>query len=457
MVTDIAAVAEVGKTYLGKVVRIVDFGAFVEIFPGTDGLLHISEISENRIKKVRDELNEGDQILVKVLALEGNKIKLSRKAILKEQRDKLKGWRRRWQWRRCRASSEEAVRGRTVRSSRALGAAPRASAAAAVVAIAGNPGSNRLKLNGRWLWQRPFSFLMNIPASGSLDMMLSCSGEAGRAWLDRLPRVIEELCARWQLRLGEPFEGGCVAYVAPALRADGEQFVLKVSFIDDETRHEADALALWDGDGAVRLIDHDASLGGLLLERLQPGVALHQLPDREEAISIACRLLKRLRRPVPAGHPFALVPDLARQWALELRPRFENSGARFDAALLDHAAALCRELAAWQGEPVLVNRDFHLGNILSAQREPWLLIDPKPLAGEAAFDAGYLLPVGGGRRTRRRRSRAPAGQRTRRRSRARRGMGLRARRRECALGRRHRARSRSRHRLRRVPRSLTQA
>jgi polyribonucleotide nucleotidyltransferase len=90
MVTDICAVAEIGKTYLGKVVRIVDFGAFVEIFPGTDGLLHISEISENRIKQVRDELKEGDQILVKVLALEGNKIKLSRKAILKEQRDKLK-------------------------------------------------------------------------------------------------------------------------------------------------------------------------------------------------------------------------------------------------------------------------------------------------------------------------------------------------------------------------------
>ncbi|MCC6389646.1 MAG: polyribonucleotide nucleotidyltransferase [Bryobacterales bacterium] len=89
MVSDIAAVAEVGKTYLGKVVRLVDFGAFVEIFPGTDGLLHISEISENRIKNVRDELKEGDQILVRVLALEGNKIKLSRKAVLREQRDKL--------------------------------------------------------------------------------------------------------------------------------------------------------------------------------------------------------------------------------------------------------------------------------------------------------------------------------------------------------------------------------
>ncbi len=90
IIGDLTASAEVGKTYLGKVVRIVDFGAFVEIFPGTDGLLHISEIAENRVKEVRDELKEGDQILVKVIGLEGNKIKLSRKAVLREQREKLK-------------------------------------------------------------------------------------------------------------------------------------------------------------------------------------------------------------------------------------------------------------------------------------------------------------------------------------------------------------------------------
>ena len=90
IIADLTATAEVGKTYLGKVVRLVDFGAFVEIFPGTDGLLHISEISENRVKEVRDELKEGDQIMVKVLGIEGNKIKLSRKAVLREQREKLK-------------------------------------------------------------------------------------------------------------------------------------------------------------------------------------------------------------------------------------------------------------------------------------------------------------------------------------------------------------------------------
>ena len=88
-ISNLTAVPEVGKTYLGKVVRLAEFGAFVEIFPGTDGLLHISEIAEHRVHEVTDELNDGDQVLVKVLGIEGNRIKLSRKAVLKEQRIKL--------------------------------------------------------------------------------------------------------------------------------------------------------------------------------------------------------------------------------------------------------------------------------------------------------------------------------------------------------------------------------
>jgi polyribonucleotide nucleotidyltransferase len=89
MINDLTAVPEVGKTYLGKVVRLAEFGAFVEIFPGTDGLLHISEIAEHRVREVKDELREGDQVMVKVLGVEGNRIKLSRKAVLREQRQKL--------------------------------------------------------------------------------------------------------------------------------------------------------------------------------------------------------------------------------------------------------------------------------------------------------------------------------------------------------------------------------
>ena len=88
MIREVTATAEIGKTYLGTVVRIAEFGAFVEIFPGTDGLLHISEIAEQRIRTVRDALREGDQVMVKVLAIEGNKIRLSRKALIKEQREK---------------------------------------------------------------------------------------------------------------------------------------------------------------------------------------------------------------------------------------------------------------------------------------------------------------------------------------------------------------------------------
>jgi polyribonucleotide nucleotidyltransferase len=89
IINNLTAVPEIGKTYLGKVVRLAEFGAFVELFPGTDGLLHISEIAEHRVKEVKDELREGDQVMVKVLAIEGNRIKLSRKALIKEQKAKL--------------------------------------------------------------------------------------------------------------------------------------------------------------------------------------------------------------------------------------------------------------------------------------------------------------------------------------------------------------------------------
>jgi polyribonucleotide nucleotidyltransferase len=84
----ITAEADIGQTYLGTVSRIVDFGAFVEIFPGTDGLLHISEIADRRVKDVRDELKEGQQIMVKCIGKEGNKIKLSRKAVLRDEKQR---------------------------------------------------------------------------------------------------------------------------------------------------------------------------------------------------------------------------------------------------------------------------------------------------------------------------------------------------------------------------------
>jgi streptomycin 6-kinase len=231
---------------------------------------------------------------------------------------------------------------------------------------------------------------LSIP-DAVVTMNLAAHGEAGRAWLDSLPVLLAELRDRWRLSVGRPYAGGAVAFVAPAEREDGERVVLKVSFVEEETRNEADALALWDGVGVVRLLDADRDRGALLLERLEPGTSLEEHPDRDEAISIACRLLRRLWRPVPGPHPFSLVTDVARRWAVELPERFERLDVLFEPSLVDQAVALCLERSASNEDQVLANRDFHLGNVLAARREPWLLIDPKPLVGEPAFDTGHFL------------------------------------------------------------------
>ncbi len=89
IIQELTATPELNKTYMGKVQRITDFGAFVEIMPGTDGLLHVSEIANHRVKDVRDELKEGQQVLVKVINIDPTgKIRLSRKALLQEEAGK---------------------------------------------------------------------------------------------------------------------------------------------------------------------------------------------------------------------------------------------------------------------------------------------------------------------------------------------------------------------------------
>ena len=222
-------------------------------------------------------------------------------------------------------------------------------------------------------------------------MNLSANGEAGRVWLEALPQIVEQLCHRWDLSIGPAFEGGCVGFVAPAERGDGNRLVLKLSLLDDETRTEADALRFWDGDGAVRLLDADQDLGALLLERLEPGTPLEQHADLGQAITIGCALLRRLWRPVPPHHPFPLVRDLAARWAREIPERFDRLGRPFEAKLARDATQFCADFASSSEPIVLANRDYHLGNVLAARREPWLLIDPKPLAGAPAFDTGHLL------------------------------------------------------------------
>ena len=224
-------------------------------------------------------------------------------------------------------------------------------------------------------------------------MQVAANGDAGRAWLAALPRLVEELRERWSItEIGSAFEGGCVAYVAPVVLEHGARAVLKLCILDDETACEADALALWNGNGAVRLLESDRSRGAMLLERLEPGTSLAEYSDRDRAIRIACSLLRRLWIEAVASHPFRLVTNFAGQCADTFPTKYlESGGTLFPERTLGRAVELCRQFADYDGPCFIANRDFHLGNVLASQREPWLVIDPKPLAGEPAFDAAHLI------------------------------------------------------------------
>lgn len=217
-------------------------------------------------------------------------------------------------------------------------------------------------------------------------------GEPGQQWLAALPRLVAEEADRWGLTLGEPYTGGSVALVLAVTKADGVPAVLKCAPpFDPESQHEADALRLYGGSGAVRLYDHNPAKGTLLLEKITPGFALSGHPARNKAIRIACQLLKRLWQPVATDHPFQTVVEVASAWRQQMlaaQPLYTNTTVY---SLLDAASAILQDLLRSDNETVLVNRDIHLGNILAAQREDWLLIDPKPLVGSPAFDTGYLL------------------------------------------------------------------
>ena len=217
-------------------------------------------------------------------------------------------------------------------------------------------------------------------------------GDAGQNWLERLPGVTCELFARWRLSpSGRACGGGSHALVLPVTGGDGTHAVLKIPVLDDENRLEAAALRCYGGAGAVYLYGADPGSGALLLERAEPGTPLANHPQRDAAVDIMCRLLRRLRRPVGAAREFPVVRDLVSRWS-EHWPAFRDRYVHpFSDELLREALVIARELATPDADEVLVNRDPHLGNVLAAAREPWLLIDPKPLVGEPAFDGGYLL------------------------------------------------------------------
>lgn len=217
--------------------------------------------------------------------------------------------------------------------------------------------------------------------------------DEGAAWLQQLPALLDEIAARWALTLlPTPFSLS-YNYVTPARRADGSEVVLKVGVPNDEMWTEIAALRHDDGAGYVRLLATDEARGALLLERLRPGATLAATVaarDDEAATGIAAEVMRRLWRPAPPEHPF---PTVAR-WAAgldEVETFFGGTTGPFPPLLLDLARGLFADLLPSQAAPVVLHGDLHHENILSAERTPWLAIDPKGVVGEPAYEVGALL------------------------------------------------------------------
>jgi streptomycin 6-kinase len=213
----------------------------------------------------------------------------------------------------------------------------------------------------------------------------------GPEWLESLPSLVEACAERWSLEVGAAFEDAHVSLVAPVEVDDGTRAVLKVNFPEPESEREPDALRHWNGRGAVRLLAYDEGFRALLVERCEPGSQLWSVTDDEEATRIAMGVLARLWRPVPEQHDFVALSDAAARWSVEVPRDWERLGRPFDRRLLDEAVSAYLELGPDPREPVVLHQDFHGGNVLRAEREPWLAIDPKPLVGEREFDAASLL------------------------------------------------------------------
>ena len=206
------------------------------------------------------------------------------------------------------------------------------------------------------------------------------------------PALRAEYADRWSLRIGDPYELS-YNYVAPAELPDGTAAVLKLSPPGNpELPTEAAALALAAGRGAVRLLSSDVQAGALLLERAEPGATLTDLVPHDDAtaVSAAAAVMRRFWRPVPDDHPF---PTVTRWRAGFTRLRDAHGGGTgpLSEALVTAAERTFDALLASAAEPVVLHGDLHHDNILRAEREPWLAIDPKGVIGEPAYEVGALL------------------------------------------------------------------
>jgi streptomycin 6-kinase len=201
-------------------------------------------------------------------------------------------------------------------------------------------------------------------------------------WLVELPRLAAECAELWSLDLEEPID------TPHSLVVPTGEAVLKLNAPSHfEADHEAEALARRAGDGAVRLLARDDTRRAFLIERCRPGTRLWEA-GVDEALVVA-ELLPRLWLRPEDPHPFRHLTNEAERWAEDVPKRYEWGGRPFERALLDFAVDVFRSADA--SAAFLANQDFHGGNILRAEREPWLLIDPKPLIGERELDAAGLL------------------------------------------------------------------
>ena len=232
--------------------------------------------------------------------------------------------------------------------------------------------------------------------------------EGGREWLESIPARVARAVERWDLVLGEPFETGMAGWTAPATTGAGAAVVLKLSYPHPEARHEASALAAWNGAGAVELLGSDAEDGALLLVRLRPGSTLRdeQLPPAAH-LAVGAALLRRLAAtPVATGAPFPDLVEVAGRLADTAAERVERllPGAPIpvDTGLCGQAIDLLRSLPADAPVRGLAHGDLNPGNILrhddDATGEPggWLAIDPKAVHGDLAWDPWPLLTQVGG-------------------------------------------------------------
>ncbi|MFF3691253.1 aminoglycoside phosphotransferase family protein [Streptomyces sp. NPDC002187] len=212
-------------------------------------------------------------------------------------------------------------------------------------------------------------------------------GESGAAWLAELPRIVDELLGRWQcVPDGDVMHGG-VGVIVPVRRPTAGTAVLKVSFPHPGNVYEPDAFVAWRGRGAVLLHERDDKCFAMLLERVRTST-LAEVEDGDEVVTVAGRINRRLAVPAPPGLP--RLREQADAWEEQLRKDAEELPHTLSRHVVDAAVATVRELGRVQPD-ILIHGDLHARNILRADREPWLAVDPKGYAGDPAYDGGTLL------------------------------------------------------------------